>query len=183
MSRSGTVALALLCAVLVFDAEPPSVAELAAAQAAGRTTAFGEAEVADQVRQLNATLTERQVRRIAAAVVKYSAKYGLDPQLVTDVMQVESTARPWVRSPSGAVGLMQVMPHMASKLDITGNLTAVESNVEAGCMILADNIRRLGEDDGISAYFWGSDIRDVSYLERVRAARASRAAQDPQAES
>jgi hypothetical protein len=75
---------------------------------------------------------------------------------------------------------MQVMPHMASPLDFAGNLTTVESNVEAGCMILADNIRRLGEDDGISAYFWGSDIRGVSYLQRVRAARA---AMRPQAES
>jgi hypothetical protein len=37
--------------------------------------------------------------------------------------------------------------------------------------ILADNIRRLGESDGISAYFWGSDIRGVAYLNRVRAAR------------
>jgi hypothetical protein len=38
-------------------------------------------------------------------------------------------------------------------------------------MILAGNIRRLGEEDGISAYFWGSDIRGVTYLNRVRAAR------------
>jgi len=45
--------------------------------------------------------------------------------------------------------------------------------VEAGCWILADNIRRLGEDDGISAYFWGSEIRGVAYLDRVRAARAA----------
>ena len=43
--------------------------------------------------------------------------------------------------------------------------------MEAGCLILADNIRRLGESDGISAYFWGSDIRGVAYLNRVQAAR------------
>ena len=30
---------------------------------------------------------------------------------------------------------------------------------------------RLGEADGISAYFWGSHIRGVGYLNRVRAAR------------
>ena len=171
MRRSGTVALTLVCAVLVFDAAPPDVAPVAAGAESGLTAGFGEEQVADQLRRLNATLTERQLRRIAAAVLKYSAKYDLDPQLVTAVMRVESTARPWVRSPAGAVGLMQVMPHMASPL--AGNLTTVESNVEAGCMILADNIRRLGEDDGISAYFWGSDIRGVSYLQRVRAARAA----------
>ena len=62
---------------------------------------------------------------------------------------------------------------MIEALILGGNLTTIESNVEAGCWILADNIRRLGEDDGISAYFWGSDIRGVAYLDRVRAARAT----------
>jgi hypothetical protein len=173
MSRSGTVALALLCAVLVFDGEPLSVATGRTGESTGQTAVFGEEQVAEQLHRLNSTLTERQRRRIAAAVIKYSAKYDLDPQLVTAVMRVESTARPWVRSSAGAVGLMQVMPHMAEPVDFAGNLTTVESNVEAGCIILADNIRRLGEEDGISAYFWGSDIRGVSYLQRVRAARAA----------
>jgi soluble lytic murein transglycosylase-like protein len=173
MSRSATVALALLCAVLVFDGEPPSVRASLAVASGGQTAAFGEDQVARQLQRLNSTLTQRQVRRIAAAVIKYSAKYELDPQLVTAVMRVESTARPWVRSPAGAVGLMQVMPHMAAQADFAGNLTTTESNVEAGCMILADNIRRLGEEDGISAYFWGSEIRGLSYLHRVLAARAA----------
>lgn len=172
MRRSGTAALALVCAVLVLDGEVPSSAP-DAAPASGQTKVFGADDVAAQLQRLNSTLTEHERRRIAAAVMKYSAKYGLDPRLVTAVMRVESTARPWVRSPMGAVGLMQVMPHMATPLEVAGNLTTVESNVEAGCLILADNIRRLGESDGISAYFWGSDIRGVSYLQRVRAARAA----------
>jgi soluble lytic murein transglycosylase-like protein len=172
MRRTGTLALALLCAVLLFDAAPPDVAPDSRRAESGLTAEFGEQQAVEQLRRLNSTLTERQLRRIAAAVFKYSAKYELDPQLVIAVMRVESTARPWVRSPKGAVGLMQVMPHMAPD-EFAGNLTTVESNVEAGCMILADNIRRLGEDDGISAYFWGSDIRGASYLQRVRAARAA----------
>jgi hypothetical protein len=40
-------------------------------------------------------------------------------------------------------------------------------------MILADNIRRLGEHRGISSYFWGSEIRGVSYLRQVQEARAA----------
>jgi hypothetical protein len=172
MRRSGTTALALVCAVLVFDGGPPAGVPDAVA-IPGPTKVFGSEDVSEQLRRLNSTLTEHERRRIAAAVMKYSAKYGLDARLVTAVMRVESTARPWVRSPMGAVGLMQVMPHMASPLEVAGNLTTIESNVEAGCMILADNIRRLGEEDGISAYFWGSDIRGVAYLLRVRAARAA----------
>ena len=54
---------------------------------------------------------------------------------------------------------------------LAGNLATIESNIEGGCFLLADNIRRLGEEDGISAYFWGSDIRGLAYLARVRATR------------
>jgi soluble lytic murein transglycosylase-like protein len=174
MRRFATVALALVCALLVFDA-PPDAASTAAVAAAppGPTGTLGEEEIGEQLRSLNPSLTERQLRRIAAAVLKYSVKYDLEPELVIAVMRVESTARPWARSPKGAVGLMQVMPYMGAALDVAGNLTTVESNVEAGCMILGDNIRRLGEDEGISAYFWGSDIRGASYLQSVRAARAA----------
>jgi soluble lytic murein transglycosylase-like protein len=174
MRRSGTIALALVCGALLFGGAPdPRATEAEPVSAGASAAAFGEDQVVEQLRRVNSTLTERQLRRIAAAVIKYSAKYRLSPELVTAVMRVESTARPWARSPKGAVGLMQVMPHMAEPVDFAGNLTTVESNVEAGCMILSDNIRRLGEEDGISAYFWGSEIRGMSYLQRVRAARAA----------
>jgi hypothetical protein len=125
------------------------------------------------VRRVNPTLSEIESVRIGHAVVRSSERFALDPELVTAVLLVESSGRPWARSPKGALGLMQVMPHMTSGMRIAGNLTTIESNIEAGCWILAGNIRRLGEADGISAYFWGSDIRGVSYLDRVRAARAA----------
>jgi hypothetical protein len=47
----------------------------------------------------------------------------------------------------------------------------IESNVEAGCLVLADNVRRLGEERGISAYFWGGSIQGEGYLRRVRSVR------------
>lgn len=121
---------------------------------------------------VNPNLAPSELARISAAVLRYSSKYDLDPELVTAVLLVESSARPWVRSPKGAVGLMQVMPHMMEPLRLAGNAATIESNIEAGCWILASNIRRLGEEEGISSYFWGSDIRGVAYLEKVQAARA-----------
>jgi soluble lytic murein transglycosylase-like protein len=174
MDRARVSILGFVAAVLVFDGSSPPTVVTEPAVDAGPTmrVAFDESAVAARLSKLNSVLTEREALRIAAAVMKYSAKYDLDPQLVTAVMEAESTARPWVRSPKGAVGLMQVMPYMAGRMEMAGNLTTIESNIEAGCLILADNIRRLGEDDGISAYFWGSRIRGVSYLQRVQAARA-----------
>jgi soluble lytic murein transglycosylase-like protein len=87
------------------------------------------------------------------------------------VIIVESSVRPWAYSPKGAIGLMQVMPYMSAPLGLAGNPTTIESNIEAGCWILAHNIQRLGEERGISAYFWGGKIRNLAYLEKVREAR------------
>jgi soluble lytic murein transglycosylase-like protein len=135
------------------------------------SAAVGVDALARLLRDVNPNLAPSEIERIAAAVLRYSAKYDLDPELVTAVLLVESTARPWVRSPKGAVGLMQVMPHMMEPLGLAGNAATIESNIEAGCWILASNIARLGEDQGISSYFWGSEIRGSGYLEKVRAAR------------
>lgn len=122
--------------------------------------------------RVNGQLSESERIRIARAVVRYSDKYELDPELVTAVLMVESRGLPSARSPKGAMGLMQVMPAMLEPLGMAGNFTTVESNIEAGCLILADNIRRMGEADGILAYFWGPNIRGDAYLLRVRAAQA-----------
>jgi len=128
----------------------------------------------------NPSLGAEERGRILSAIDRYSGEYGLEADLVMAVMLVESGARPWAHSPKGAVGLMQVMPHMMQPMDLAGNLATIESNIEAGCFILAHNIERLGLERGISAYFWGSRIRGVAYLnkvlevrERVREQRAS----------
>lgn len=171
MRRFNLVILGFLSLVLVSGSRPTSLGSLdgssdaqVARDEAGRISAI--------VRWVNPALSESESTRIGRAVLNSSARFELDPELVTAVLLVESGGRPWARSPKGALGLMQVMPHMASGMQIAGNLTIIESNIEAGCSILAGNIRRLGEADGISAYFWGSEIRDVGYLVRVREARA-----------
>lgn len=178
MNRIGVLGLAG-CAILLVSGSPAGreTAGLIPIEPAHfepiQSTPFGVADVARFLEQANPALSANEIRRTSVAIVRNSQKYGLDPILVTQVLWVESGARPWVRSPLGAIGLMQVMPYMAEPLGLAGSLVSIESNIEAGCWILADNIRRLGEEDGISAYFWGSDIRSVVYLERVKKARAA----------
>jgi len=172
MERARVLMLALASLALVSSGSPQEVAPAAVAERIDEAPAPRTAEtIAAKLGQLNPELTESELSRISSAVVRYSEKYSLDPALVTAVIEVESGARPWVRSPKGALGLMQVMPYMMRPMHMAGNPSTIETNIEAGCMILAGNIRRLGEEDGISAYFWGSQIRGVSYLNRVRAAR------------
>ncbi|MBS1106127.1 MAG: transglycosylase [Deltaproteobacteria bacterium] len=176
ISRSRVVATAVAgLALLCLTGAPPPV-ELAGgtepATASAQRSATDEFSIARVLGSTNRQLAEPELARIARAVLRYSAKYELDPELVTAVILVESSALPGARSPKGAMGLMQVMPAMLEPLRLVGNFTTVESNIEAGCLILADNIRRMGEADGILAYFWGPNIRGDAYLERVRAARA-----------
>jgi len=174
--RARVLALVVLCAFLVMNGArmPDTAPELQTTPAAeDAVTGFDSERIREVLASWNPSLHESTVIRIADAIVRYAAQYGLDPELVTAVVIVESSARPWAYSPKGAVGLMQVMPHMMDPLDLAGNPTTVEGNVEAGCWILANNIRRLGEEKGISAYFWGSNIRNLAYLAKVQEARAN----------
>ncbi|HEY8153839.1 MAG TPA: transglycosylase SLT domain-containing protein [Myxococcota bacterium] len=169
MSRRRVALLTFVSALLLVDGEHGRSAS--GRDPRGASDAFGAAEVAATLQRANRELAPAEVERIASAVVRYSRKYAIDPVLVTAVLLVESSARPWARSPKGAIGLMQIMPHVIVPSMVAGNLATIESNIEGGCYLLADNIRRLGEEDGISAYFWGSEIRGPAYLSRVRAAR------------
>jgi soluble lytic murein transglycosylase-like protein len=119
----------------------------------------------------NPRLAAHTSNRIASAVLRCTRERELATDLVLAVMFAESDAKVFARSPKGAIGLMQVMPHMFERLDLPGNVAHIEANVEAGCLLLADNIRRLGEERGISAYFWGSHIRGDGYLQRVQRIR------------
>lgn len=175
LSRWRVAILGLTGATLLWLSSAPPPAEPLAAPPAVVAAPAQHADSSAIARVLTSaggTIATPERERIARAVVRYSAKYGLDSELVTAVMLVESRGLPSARSPKGAMGLMQVMPAMLEPLGLAGNFTTVESNVEAGCLILADNIRRMGEADGILAYFWGPNIRGDAYLLRVRAARA-----------
>lgn len=171
LSRARVAILAALSLLLVTGSPADPIDVAAAPPPIRAESSFDRGTITETLREANPRLSVAQSRRIADAVMRYSARYEIDPVLVTAVILVESGARPEARSGKGALGLMQVMPHMLRPLGLAGAPSSVETNIEAGCIILGDNIRRWGEEDGISAYFWGSDIRGVAYLNRVQAAR------------
>jgi soluble lytic murein transglycosylase-like protein len=122
------------------------------------------------VQQRNPRLGRGRAERIADSVLRCTQSEqltDLTPRLMLSVMFQESGARPSAISPKGAIGLMQVMPETYHRLDLAGGIAHLESNIEAGCKVLADNMRRLGRDRGISSYFWGSVIRSDQYLNGV----------------
>lgn len=87
-------------------------------------------------------------------IVKYSARYELDPARVAAVIYCESSFRPEAVSSEGARGLMQIMPEtgkwIAKKLDEPGYsdswLFDPETNIRYGCWYLSYLDGRYGSD-------------------------------------
>lgn len=123
--------------------------------------------IGGRLTKFNLGLAPSEVYAIAAAVEKYSNQQELDPYLIMAVIIVESSGRINAVSPKGAIGLMQVMPHMAEELGFNGDLFDIDNNIRLGAFILADNIRRWGYHEGIQRYFWGTGALDNRYLTRV----------------
>ena len=77
------------------------------------------------------------VRAWEKEIVRWSDGYGLDPNLVATVMQIESCGNPRAVSRSGAQGLFQVMPFHFSPGE---NMQNPEVNARRGLAYLAESL-------------------------------------------
>ena len=77
-------------------------------------------------------------RHVAVALVREANRAGLQPRLLLAVLLVEN---PWldpeIRSPVGAIGLMQVMPVHRGAWGCGSNLEDIDSNICHGARIFA----------------------------------------------
>ena len=107
----------------------------------------------------------------------HARNYGLDPALVAAVIYQESRFRPDARSPSGAIGLMQLLPETAKGIALrTGgsrfvvrDLLNPEINVRYGCWYLRHLLRKYDGDlrKALAAYNGGQGNvdRGIEYAE------------------
>jgi len=79
-----------------------------------------------------------QAERIAAAqrADYYADRYGVPPDLVDAIIEVESAWKPNAVSTKGALGLMQLMPAAAVTFGVA-NRFEIEQNIRAGVAYLA----------------------------------------------
>jgi soluble lytic murein transglycosylase-like protein len=161
----------LLVGTGVLHGASAFVSEERALRAAARPELAVKVQVATALHSKLPNLDPMLENRIADSVVRCQRDQALAPDLVLAVLMQESSGRPGARSPRGAIGLMQVMPYMYEELEMPGSVSHVEANIEAGCRLLADNIRRLGENEGISAYCWGNAVGNDRYLRHVQKLR------------
>lgn len=96
------------------------------------------------------------VSRHAAHFVAAGREHGVDPEMLAIVSLVESGGWIKARSPSGARGLMQVMPATASVIARDRALSDHDHdklydppyNIDFGAWYLASQLARFGTDDG-----------------------------------
>jgi len=95
------------------------------------------------------------ITRWAGPITGAARAHGVDPNLVAIVMLVESGGNPRAVSPSGAVGLMQVMPatgaDIATRRGIGGyraeDLQQPELNIDFGTWYIAEMLKTFGRAD------------------------------------
>ena len=74
-----------------------------------------------------------------------AAKYGVDPNLVSAVVQVESDYNPQAVSRAGAKGLMQLMPANVAEYGVSDPFDP-EQNIDAGTHQLSNLLSRFNGD-------------------------------------
>ncbi len=102
----------------------------------------------------------------APIVAQAGQEYGVAPALTYAIMRAESSYRPAVLSPVGAVGLLQLMPDTARKVskdapldgDVVAKLKNPRLNIQLGVRFLHDLQRTLKSDAlAAAAYNAGSE--------------------------
>ena len=98
------------------------------------------------VRRYNSRLSDSVIEEVATALLTYGYKHRLDPRFLASVVAVESKFDPLAMSPSGAMGLGQLMPFKASELKV--NPFSPSQNIEGMARTLRmhlDTFSRFGE--------------------------------------
>ncbi len=118
------------------------------------------------------------VAALVAEAHVLSKTYKLPPHLILGVMAIESSFHPYIQSPVGAQGLMQVMTTIHTKRyqPYGGNLTAFDplTNMRVGVAVLYDAVKLKGSvDDGLRFYLGGDAVfEEGGYVAKVRAEQA-----------
>ncbi len=82
-------------------------------------------------------------------IERYARDYGVRPNLVRAVIQVESAYNPRAISPKGAMGLMQLMPQTAAENGVRFPFNPAE-NIRGGVAYLRSLLDRYGGNEELS---------------------------------
>jgi soluble lytic murein transglycosylase-like protein len=92
--------------------------------------------------------TVAKANDVAPIIAEAAHQDGLDPALISAVVEVESGYQAEARSPKGALGLMQLMPGTGARYGVAAqrDLLVPSINIAAGARYLADLYAMFGGD-------------------------------------
>jgi membrane-bound lytic murein transglycosylase MltF len=103
----------------------------------------------DSVKYAKNAAADAERKKLASVVElfkKYGAQYNIDYLLMAAQGYQESTLDQDVKSPVGAIGVMQVMPATGKELKV-GDITEIESNIHAGVKYMRFMMDQYYKDD------------------------------------
>jgi len=113
---------------------------------------------------------------LVAEAYELSNTTKIKPHLILSVMAIESSFHPYIQTPAGAQGLMQVMTdiHVKKYEKYGGKLAAFDplTNMRVGTQVLQEYIRLKGgvTEDGLLFYLGGDALQsDTGYVAKVLA--------------
>ena len=98
---------------------------------------------------------------LQALVDALAVRYGVDAKLARAVVRVESDFEPRAVSPKGAMGLMQLMPSVASQYAVSDPFDPVQ-NLEAGLRHLRGLLDRFKHDVGLALAAYNAGLLAVT---------------------
>lgn len=173
------VLVSCLLAFLAFNWTSPAIAiSISQADSQSAPAPPAEAAVAEQPAEQASPANSRLAPLFSNAVhywedliVKTAKQYGLDPNLVATVMQIESCGDPQAVSSAGARGLFQVMPyHFSSGEDPHDPQT----NAARGMAYLAQALEARQGDARLAMASYNGGITGASRPESQWAAETQR---------
>jgi soluble lytic murein transglycosylase-like protein len=93
--------------------------------------------------EANGAVSNRSRVELRQIVERISTEHGVDPKLIDALVRVESSYNPNAVSRKGAMGLMQLMPETAERLDVENPFDPAQ-NVRGGVKEFSRLVRRYG---------------------------------------
>jgi soluble lytic murein transglycosylase-like protein len=91
------------------------------------------------------------VKRWSPQIMQAANRHGIDPELLAIILMMESNGDPDAVSPSGSIGLVQVQPDTAKRIDEErgtpggGSLRDPATNLDYGAYYLSEQLKTFGE--------------------------------------